>query len=293
MQRDNAEEMKLFRLPNGIRVWNTPQSGGETHFLHREIFVRRCYERNGVTVKDGDVVFDVGANIGMFSLSLMERFQGLRIYCWEPVPRTYSCLVRNLDDSPSRAKHQVVTFNLGAGKADEQTTIEFYPAVPGNSSIYATQKRRDFVSLLHDVRWRDFWRSNKLRALILAPVFPFRKKLLGSVFERAVSQGLSIPCDIRTLSRMIREYRVERIDLLKIDVEGAEIDVLTGIEDSDWALIRQISMEVDSSNKHQLPDLISRLRGLGFDHTTIENIFGGPSSPDDRLPCTLFAVRSR
>src|SRR6185503_7380539 len=91
--------MKQFSLPGNLQVWNAPESGADTDFLYREIFQRRNYEKLGVEVREHDVVFDVGANIGMFGLSLMERFSGLRLFCFEPVPGTYACLERNLGES--------------------------------------------------------------------------------------------------------------------------------------------------------------------------------------------------
>jgi hypothetical protein len=51
---------------------------------------------------------------------------------------------------------------------------------------------------------------------------------------------------------MIRTLKIQRIDLLKIDVEGAEMDVLTGIEEEHWPAIQMISMEVAPANKAKL-----------------------------------------
>ena len=51
------------------------------------------------------------------------------------------------------------------------------------------------------------------------------------------------PARPNRLSDVIREQRIERIDLLKIDAENAETGVLAGIDDEHWRLIRQISME--------------------------------------------------
>ena len=85
--------------------------------------------------------------------------------------------------------------------------------------------------------------------------------------------------------------KVERIDLLKIDVEGAELDVLAGVEDEHWPLIRQISMEVEPMNKRHLPALCERLRSLGFLQIALEGVLDKKSPLDDRGPCTLYAVR--
>lgn len=51
-------------------------------------------------------------------------------------------------------------------------------------------------------------------------------------------------CRLRSLSEVIEETAVARIDLLKIDVQRAELDVLRGVEERHWSLIQQISMEV-------------------------------------------------
>jgi FkbM family methyltransferase len=288
-----TESMKSFPFPNGLRVWNTPESGSDTQFLYREVFERHCYEKHGVAVSDGDVIFDVGANVGMFALSLMERFHDLRIYCFEPVPGTYACLERNLAESPLRSSHKAAPLNLALGAADAQTTIEFFPGAPSNSTLHSFEKHRDFGKILDEVRFADMWRTKKLKALPLLPLFPFRKRLLGPAFQRVLAAGVSIPCQVRMLSGMIREQGVERIDLLKIDVEGAEMEVLAGIEERHWPLIRQISMEVDPANKSQVTSLMARLKSLGFVRVAVESMFGGASNLDDAVACTIFAVRDK
>jgi hypothetical protein len=70
-------------------------------------------------------------------------------------------------------------------------------------------------------------------------------------------------CPVRTLSEVLAESHVERIDLLKLDVEAAESDVLAGLEPRDWPLVRQIVLEVhggaDNAKK-----VCSLLRDRGF-----------------------------
>ncbi len=48
-------------------------------------------------------------------------------------------------------------------------------------------------------------------------------------------------CAMTTVSALMAEHNLERIDLLKIDVEGAELDVLRGIRPEDWPRIHQAS----------------------------------------------------
>ena len=49
---------------------------------------------------------------------------------------------------------------------------------------------------------------------------------------------------MRTLSGLLREQRIERVDLLKLDAEQCELEVLAGLDEEDWSRIRQAVVEV-------------------------------------------------
>jgi tRNA G37 N-methylase Trm5 len=148
-----AQPMKQFRLPHGRRVWNAPASGRETRFVYREIFERHCYEKHGVAVSHGDVIFDVGANIGLFALSLMEHLRDLRIYCFEPVPSTYACLKRNLAESRWRTSHEVTALEVGLGAADGRS---HHRVLPGSARQLDPALQRETSRI---------WRNTGRRAL--------------------------------------------------------------------------------------------------------------------------------
>lgn len=61
-----------------------------------------------------------------------------------------------------------------------------------------------------------------------------------------------------TLTDVIRQHRIDRIDLLKIDVEESELDVLAGIADGDWSKIKQVVIEVES--KRNLDLVVAKLK---------------------------------
>lgn len=45
---------------------------------------------------------------------------------------------------------------------------------------------------------------------------------------------------------MLRAERISRIDVLKVDVEGAEMAVLQGLSESDWRKVQQVVLEVEN-----------------------------------------------
>src|SRR5690606_10253133 len=83
---------------------------------------------------------------------------------------------------------------------------------------------------------------------VIAPAFPDGVGLSGDddLVEELLAdrlEAVEVICPLRTLSDVIAEEHVERIDLLKIDVEKSELDVLSGLHDDDWRKIRQIVVE--------------------------------------------------
>jgi len=66
-----------------------------------------------------------------------------------------------------------------------------------------------------------------------------------------------VACRLRTISQIINERRLDRVDLLKLDVERSELDALRGIEEGDWLKIRQIVIET-----HGGPDETEAIAGM-------------------------------
>jgi len=65
--------------------------------LIQEIF-SDCYRifQRGMTFGPGDLILDIGANEGVFSIMMAKCFPGVRVLAFEPVVKTYEQLVRNL-----------------------------------------------------------------------------------------------------------------------------------------------------------------------------------------------------
>jgi len=83
-------------------------------------------------------------------------------------------------------------------------------------------------------------------------------KLLGFMFHRT-----TFPCRLRTLSEIVEEERVERIDLLKVDVEKSERAVLAGIRPEHWGRIGQAVIEVHDE-QGSLDEIEQLLATQGF-----------------------------
>jgi hypothetical protein len=68
--------------------------------------------------------------------------------------------------------------------------------------------------------------------------------MLRQSHRLASNDVVAIQCPVTTVSDVLRAHDVERVDYLKIDVEGAELEVLRGIAPDDWARIARLGAEV-------------------------------------------------
>jgi len=98
-------------------------------------------------------------------------------------------------------------------------------------------------------------------------IYPSRcASVLGavSVEEKAVTQS----ADMITLTEFLRRAGIDRMDLLKVDIEGAEIDMFDSCSDEELCLAMQITVEFhDFIYPEHLPAIrriCERMRDNGF-----------------------------
>ncbi|HEX8149207.1 MAG TPA: amino acid adenylation domain-containing protein [Pyrinomonadaceae bacterium] len=208
-RREGAE--RLHKLPNGLEVAHLNRK--ETEVIYKAIFEEQTYLKHGVTLGDGACVFDVGANIGLFTLFVHQRCRGARVFAFEPSPRTFGKLEANAALYGLDAK----LFDFGLSDEAKELPFTFYPPMSSMSGGYADAAADE----------------NLTRAVMSA---------------KGEFDGETFACRFRTVSDVMREHGVERIDLLKVDVGRSEPDVLKGIADEDWPKIEQLVVEVQDED---------------------------------------------
>jgi len=241
--------MRHARLPDGRPIAHLNKH--ETDYLIDEIFRSRTYQRHGFELRDGDCVFDVGANIGLASLFFHLQARDVRIYAFEPVPELCEIARANFAAHGIRGK----VFECALGARSGASEISYYPTYSIMSSLHA-----DPVDEENTVRT---YIRNQRR---LGGLSDASDGLLEQLDEFLEGRFAPEPVSIRlqTLSDAIASESVEVIDLLKIDVQKSELDVLAGVRPEDWPRIRRIAMEVHDLGS-ALSEAVERLRRAGFE----------------------------
>jgi 31-O-methyltransferase len=189
-------------------------------FQVREIVHERTYLRYGVNVGPGDVVLDVGANVGVAAVFFAADCGAALVHSFEPVAPLYDLLVENTAHYAACLPHR-----YGLSDSRRNATIAYYPDAAAMSSLYADP---------------------------IADAVMVRTCLINNGKSPDDAQNavdgrydfIELECELRTISDIWSELELDHVDLLKVDVERSELDVLHGVGDANWSDIKQVVAEV-------------------------------------------------
>jgi FkbM family methyltransferase len=244
-------EMKIARLNQDV-TWVGP-SVKEIMWQYNEIFAHGCYD--AIELPDAPFVVDVGANVGLFILFIKQRRAAAEVLGFEPMPESATALARNIE---LLGLTRVDLHECALGSAEESDVpFTYYPLLPGNSTRFPEQK--------------------ELQKRVLYDYEPME-------YVDRLHSGYEVRADVRRLSSFLAPDRT--VDLLKVDVEGGELDVLLGIDPPHWTLIDQVIVEVQDLGG-RLEDTCDLLVQQGLQATVMH----APLIPKEVLTYVVHACR--
>jgi FkbM family methyltransferase len=183
---------------------------------------------------EGDVFVDIGANSGYFTVlaALRVGVRG-RVYAFEPLPTVRRQLQRHVE----------------LNHIEDRVTV---------SDLALAGDNRDDVRL-----FVSCWPENDG----IASLTPAAETLARG----GLREDVSIPVRVRTFDTWVQTARPSRIDMMKIDVEGAEAEVLSGMSATLTSLRpKRIICETPIAS-----DAVRMLRDRGYRVSTLDEIPGG------------------
>lgn len=195
------------------------------------IYLLGAFERSTVAtleklVRPGDVVFDIGANIGAHTLGLARSVAPSgRVYAFEPADFAFAKLQRNLALNPE----------LDSRTLARQILLSSSAAEPSREQIYASWplEKDDSVHPKH------------------------RGRLVTT--QNATAD---------TLDHFAQSEGLDRLDLIKIDVDGHELPVLRGglslLKKFRPVLLMEMSPYVHAEQNNSFAALVDLLREAGY-----------------------------
>jgi len=182
------------------------------------------YERFGCYIREGDVVLDLGGNIGVFAHRAEVRGAS-KVISFEPVTPTFNCLIKNIGP-------KTLVYKNAVGGSHGFTTFRIhtdYTHIGGGTS--------EDQDLLLNQR----------------PIIHSEKVIIIGINE--IFNGME-----------------SKIDFMKIDIEGGEVEVLTSITDENLSLLRCLSAEFHKSYEEFdefQEQFVKRMNRLNFKSFTL------------------------
>lgn len=233
------------------------------------------YLQHGIEINDGDIVLDIGANVGVFSLRAAQKGPHVKVFSFEPIPDIHEVLDRNAKEY---GDGRIVALPVGVSDQNASATFTYFPNTPALSTLHPEQWDNNPGAFKQAVRGTMTNPPEGMKWMKLIP--PMFSGLIASYLVKGKK---TVKCQLKTLSTVIREQHISQINLLKVDCEGAEWSVLQGIEDEHWPMIQSVVIEVhDISGRFEKVKKLLESKGFtkihaerekGLENTELYNLF--------------------
>ncbi len=245
---------RVYTLPNDCEVVHLNKY--ETDYLYKEIFIDNIYLREGITINDGDTIIDIGANIGLFTLFVNQQCRDPQVYSFEPSPGVFESLKINSRIYGRNTK----VYNKGVSDKRRNITFTFYP----NSTVFSgfaadeAEDKEALQQVIKNILGDDIQIDD-------SSLIQYADEISGGRLKKELYQ-----CEVISVSDIIEENKIQKVDLLKIDAEKSELEILKGIKRSDWDKIRQIVIEIHDKKGNKLEKAKELLKEMNFRVSVIE-----------------------
>lgn len=236
------EPSKLI-LKNGVTI----EKHEFLRFMVREIFFRKLYTPPYLPIGKNDIVVDIGANYGLFTLFAASRTRNT-VYAFEPSPKNFEVLTRHV--AVNGLKHVIAHCSAVSDKL-------------GSANLFLSS-RDGQLNLLSDQIIPDKIEKYKTRVEVLDYLLP-------------AQTYLEVPTT--TLQDIMDSNHIEQLDFLKLDCEGAEGSILHSTPKEYLKRIGKISMEFHDHLSHFDHNNLQKLLGEAGFSTRLEWENGNEKSP--------------
>ncbi len=148
---------------------------------------KATYFWGDMNFEEGDVVIDIGGNIGMFSIPFAKSFPHVRVICFEPLKQNYDVLKLNVELNQLK---NVEIYQFGVSGEPSLLNFVWKPFHNGGSGgIDLTSKGDEANTIVNE---------------------------LGEI----------TPVELLAFDSLFNKFQFKKIALLKMDCEGGEYDIM-------------------------------------------------------------------
>lgn len=132
-----------LHLYDGTKFAIDPHNVADLSML-LEVYGMQYYNPPLFEIQKNDIVFDIGAHVGYFSLYASDRATHGKVYSFEPLPETFGHLENHIE---SNHRKNIVALNLAVGWSEGEVDFYIFDGHNGCHSLYARQENQKILKV--------------------------------------------------------------------------------------------------------------------------------------------------
>jgi len=161
------------------------------------------------SIRKGDVIFDIGANIGYYSI-LFSKLCGKNgfVHCFEPVPETFQLLLQTMGNCENAKIN-----NIAAGDSEDKLEMSYDPEDSEKASLIVDPTSSNSTRIVKVLPLDEYAKEIKLDRLnfLKCDVEGFELRTLKGMVNTLANHLPQLSLEIT----LAQEERLELVDLLK------------------------------------------------------------------------------
>src|SRR3989344_3174099 len=144
----------FYKLRNGLRY--KLRGGSTDRFILNEVWIHKSYNPKGFEIKSDDVVIDIGAHAGIFTILASYYAKNGKVYAFEPMKENFELLKENI-----KLNYAKNIESINKAVSNKSGKIKFYVSQTknkGQNSLYKlsdTQKEE----IADKISFKEFLRK--------------------------------------------------------------------------------------------------------------------------------------
>lgn len=201
-----------------------------------------------------DVFYDIGANVGAYSLVASKFFNGkIKVYAFEPAFPTFAQLCKNV--LLNGCQGSIIPLQIALSDKTVIDNFNYHDLIPGGA-LHAFGEAIDY-------------KGDVFKPVFKQPILSYR------------------------IDDLVKQFEIPIPNHIKIDVDGIEFSILKGADETlTNPLVSSILLELEEGDE-EADQIIEFLARKGFEvHSKHKYVYGGDTGPFSKMYNYIFQRKS-
>jgi len=149
-----------YKFRNGVKLFI--KAGSFERNMVNETWIYKEYTPKGFEIRKNDIVMDIGANSGIFTIYAASKASEGKVYAFEPVKENFKRLKKNIE---LNRFSNISAYNVGVSDKTGTRTIMVSNVNSGGHSFYISGDDKKDKFSVDTISLTDIFKKNKIKRI--------------------------------------------------------------------------------------------------------------------------------